>query len=373
MFILSLSVFLIFTGTGAIQPYITPYLKDNLLLSSIKSSLVLTGVYLAMSITRIWTGHIVHRIGLYLTTFIGALTYVAFPFILSSTNLFPLLLLDAMLWGMGAAMFWTGIDSRTLNISSSARYGRSTGTVRLSTQIGLLIGFFTLGYILSNYGYRAFFRFTITVAFLGAMATLLVSREKRLLYPKLQLKEVFASMVCRKAWLISLFLFVSSFSYGIVLNLLNFFIKANFGAEILNRTLIFFYLSAGILGFTGGALSDRIGREKTLSFAFLAGFIGLSISIFYKSIFSTCLTSFLLGMQFSMIPAVSLAWIGDITTPKRRPTVVAAISAWKDLGVALSIILCGLLSQWKVPFKLSLSIFALVFFSLFLVATLNRK
>ncbi|MCD6082868.1 hypothetical protein J7J59_01975, partial [Candidatus Aerophobetes bacterium] len=87
----------------------------------------------------------------------------------------------------------------------------------------------------------------------------------------------------------------------------------------------------------------------------------------------TCLTSFLLGIQFSVIPAVSLAWIGDITTPKRRPTVVAAISAWKDLGVALSIILCGLLSQWKVPFKLSLSIFALVFFSLFLVATLNRK
>ena len=137
--------------------------------------------------------------------------------------------------------------------------------------------------------------------------------------------------------------------------------------------LNFFYLSAGILGFTGGALSDRIGREKTLSFAFLAGFAGLAISIFYESIFSTCLTSFLLGMQFSMIPAVSLAWIEDITTLRKRPTVVAATSAWKDLGVALSLVLCGLLSQWKVPFKLSLTIFSLVFFSLFLVATLNRK
>jgi len=373
LFILSCAVFLIFMGTGSIQPYITPYLRDTLSLSSVKSSLILTGVYLTMSLTRVWTGRIVYHIGLYLATFIGALTYVIFPGILASVSIFSILQLDAIFWGMGAALFWTGIHSQVLNISSPTRYGRSTGTILLSTQIGLLIGFFTLGYILSKYGYFAFFRFTILATSLGAITTLLVSREKHFIFPKLQLREVFLSMVSKKAWLISLFLFVSSFSYGIILNLLNFFVNTNFGPAMMNKTLIFFYLSAGILGFMGGTLSDKIGRGKILSIAFLVGFLGSSISVFYRSIFAVSLTSFLLGIQFAVIPTVSMAWIGDITTVQRRPTVVAAISTWKDSGVAFSIILCGLLNQRKVSFKINLAIFAVIFFFLFIAAALNAN
>jgi len=45
---------------------------------------------------------------------------------------------------------------------------------------------------------------------------------------------------------------VSSFSYGLILNLLNFFVEKSFGLEMMSKTLIFFYLSAGIFSLLGG-------------------------------------------------------------------------------------------------------------------------
>ena len=370
--ILSGATFLIFMGAGALQPYISPYLRDIRGLSSIQASLILTTVYFTMAFSRIFTGSIVYYLSLYLTIFLGALTYTIFIVILGYTRYFSLWIIGSLLWGIGAAMFWTGISTQVLNKSSIAKYGTSTGVLRFFTQIGLLIGFFILGQFLTKYGYSSFFLFAVLVTTLGIAITLFVSRENYE-YPRLPVKEILFSMINKEAWLISLLLFVSSFSYGLILNLLNFFVKKSFGLEMMNKTLIFFYLSAGIFSLSGGIISDRIGRKRTLTFAFLIGVLGLVILLFWNNPLIVSLTSFFLGLEFAIVPTVSTAWIGDITTRRERPTVLGAISSWGNLGVAFSIIFGGLLIQWEVSFKRSFLIFAALFFFLSLLCGLRTS
>lgn len=368
--VLSFTVLFIFMGAGALQPYINPYLKNIKGLPSVQASLVLTTVYFIMAFSRVFTGYIVYHLGLYLTIFLGALTYVIFVIVLGYTSSFFVWIMGSFLWGIGAAMFWTGTSTQILNTSSTTKYGTSTGILRLFTQIGLLIGFFVLGQFLPKYGYSSLFLFAALVTILGVIITLFVSKGSYN-HLKLSIKEVLLSMVNREAWLISLFLFVSSFSYGLILNLLNFFVERSFGLKMMNKTLIFFYLSAGIFSLSGGIISDKIGRKKTITFAFLIGALGLIVPLYWNNPFVVALTSFFLGMEYATIATVSVAWIGDITAQEERPTVLGAISSWGNLGVAFSIIFGGFLAQWKVSFEASFLIFAALFLSLSLLCSLK--
>ena len=368
--VLSSTVLFIFMGAGALQPYINPYLKNIKGLSSVQASLVLTTVYFVMAFSRVFTGYIVYRLGLYLTIFLGALTYTIFVIVLGNTNSFFVWVMGSFFWGIGAAMFWTGTNTQILNASSITKYGTSTGILRLFTQIGLLIGFFVLGQLLPKYGYSSLFLFAGLVTSLGVITTLFVSKGSYN-HLKLSMREVLLSMVNRGAWLISLFLFVSSFSYGLILNLLNFFVERSFGLGMMNKTLIFFYLSAGIFSLLGGMISDKVGRKKTITFAFLIGALGLIVPLYWNNPFAVALTSFFLGMEYATVATVSIAWIGDITAQEERPTVLGAISSWGNLGVAFSIIFGGFLAQWKVSFEASFLIFAAFFLFLSLLCGLK--
>jgi len=196
--VLSSTVLFIFMGAGALQPYINPYLKNIKGLPSVQASLVLTTVYFIMAFSRVFTGYIVYHLGLYLTIFLGALTYVIFIIVLGYTESFFLWIMGSFLWGIGAAMFWTGINTQILNTSSTTKYGTSTGILRLFTQVGLLIGFFVLGQLLPKYGYSSLFLFAALVTILGLVITLFVSKGSYN-HLKLSMREVLFSMVNRGA------------------------------------------------------------------------------------------------------------------------------------------------------------------------------
>ncbi|MCK4245323.1 MAG: MFS transporter, partial [Candidatus Omnitrophica bacterium] len=364
--ILSFSFFFVFLGAGSLQPYLNPYLKETCNLSFLQTSLILTLVYLMMGITRFFVGYLVSIFGLYFSLIFGAITYSLFVIVMGyCTMFFPFLLFASLLWGMGAALFWTGSESHILNTTPVEKYGAAIGTLRLFTHLGLIAGFFLLGQALLNYGYSGLFYLATGATALGSLAVLFIAKEN-ISYPKLHLKRIFELMRALK--LISLSLFVAGFAYGIILNLLNFFVKDNFGMRMLNRTLIFYYFSAGIFSLLGGFISDRIGRSITFTFAFLAGTLGLAVLFLFKNIWGVFLCSFLLGMQFGTILTVAAAWLGDMVASEERPTALGLLFSWASLGVAFSIILSGLLSQGGIPFDKVLLTFAAIFFLLFLLS-----
>ncbi|MFA5392830.1 MAG: MFS transporter [Candidatus Ratteibacteria bacterium] len=137
-----------------------------------------------------------------------------------------------------------------------------------------------------------------------------------------------------------------------------------FGRAWINKTLIFFYFFAGSFSYLGGAFSDRFGRKNGFLAAFTSGFLGIIILAFWPTLLNIVLASVLLGVVFGMVPTVTVGLIGDRIKPKDRALTLAAFFFWRDIGIAGSIFLGGVLLQSSPSYKNVLLPFAVLFLGL---------
>ena len=330
-------IFFLFLGTGSVQPYINPYLKDILKLPYLKFSSILAVVYFSMSFSRIIIPQILKKIGLKKGIILGSFSYFLFGFIFFLTKNYICFLFASIFWGIGAATFWTSYLTFLLKIVPEEKYGVENGIVRIFLQTGLVCGFLFLGQVLIFSGYKQIFLFASIFSFCSFFIShFLKEKKKDFTIPSFS-KFIFSN----KLFHFSIAMFIASIGYGIVLNFMNHYIIENFGKNFLNKTLVFFYISAGTLGYVGGKFIDKTGENKICSlFFFLSGFILVLFSIF-PSLPMVVFSLLLLGGLFEIVPIASTVRIGKIILTEEKSSALAAIFFWRDIGIASGIKFLG--------------------------------
>ena len=338
-YLLWFTFFFVFLGTGSSQPYISPYLKQVLGFSYFKYSSVLAVIYFSMCIGRIFAPKILKLVGLKKGIILGSFSYGIFALIFVLTGKYVNFILAGIFWGLGASIFWTAAITLILQMVSSKRYGVENGILRVFVQAGLIIGFLILGQILVKGGYKTLFLSASIFSFAGFLISVFLKETKHFSSSS---PTSFSNFVFSKNLLVfSSGLLVAALGYGMVLNYINHYIVENFGEIFLNRTIISFYFSAGLLSFMGGYLIDKFGEYiNCIVFFFLAG-VTLIIFSICPSLSMAIFSLFLLGGLFQITPIAATVRVGKIVSEEKRSSAISAVFLWRDFGIGTSILCLG--------------------------------
>ena len=331
-----------FLGAGAAQPFVIDFLHDGKGLPMNQASLVLATVYFTFVVFRFFIGFLIDLLGLHLAKIIGIATYAVFPFLIYRTDSFPALLAAGVLWGIGAPLLWTSAMVQVMNTSSPTRFAGSTGIVRGGAMIGHLFGLYLLSLVYRTRGYESVF---LLAAALGVAAVLamVLSPNRPVERKKPQLRTFFRIMRSHQTKAVAAMLLCSGLGYGVVLNGLKAHIEATCGPEWLEDIMPFFFVAAIVACFLGGRICDLTGRWPTFGWAFALGAAGMWIGGACTHPVLLMGAMVLVGIQNAVVPLAALGWIGDVTSPEDRPSVMGYILCFRELGVAIAILIGGVL------------------------------
>ena len=351
LYLLSATFFFIFMGAGAQQAYLVPYLRDVTTWSRLHCSTVIASVYLSMVVFRLLNLRLFSRWSDRRFTIVGSISYLLFTlamWLVGHVPSYPLAVAAAWLWGMGAAMMWTGTAMQTLAIADEAggRHGTSMGILYSSTHAGWLTGAVVLGLV-----YKSLPPGRGPLLYLLAAGITLVGNALACFLPATgrAVRELptFAAIIevmsRGRARIASALQFLSALSYGLILGLFSDFIKEAYGAEWIWISVALYPATRMVMSFVGGHLADRLGHSLVLSGGFAAGALGLLVTVVWRSPYAVIVTGLTLGLLSSTVPVVASAIVGDAADKRRRPLAHAVLFSWRDLGVVTAAVGANLL------------------------------
>jgi MFS family permease len=409
-FAIPMTFFFLFFGIGAIQPFVVPYLRNNLGMSALKASSIIGVLYLVFGIARFFTRYLIRLIEKRNTIILGAAGYLCLPISLSVGSSYAVYMLGAALMGMGAALVWTASSVQVLDTAEAChserseesryatdetlrfaqgdrgeksprgaqgdrrqgkRYGAASGVMYFFVQAGISLGTIQGGLIASWSGakggagnYLGIFKVSSLVGVLAILSAFLVPQVRSKFVDDRwsvafrffgKLSNLFPPAV----------LAISFCTYGIMLTMFNQYAATTFGPKWLTAFHTCYLLTGMATAYVGGGLSDRIGRTQVIALSLLAVTAGLAIFGLVKTAPLFILGATLVGCS-GAIPTVALAWVGDNSTEAERPTVHACVFAWRDFGF-VGVTYLGVLLQGQ---NLALQSCFLVFAGVFLASAL---
>jgi len=216
-------------------------------------------------------------------------------------------------------------------------------------------------------GFFIYSFFASISAFCGFLSSLFISEGKK--EKKISLLSFSFS---KKLGIFAIGLFIGAIGYSVILNLLNHFIVENFGKSILNKTIVFFYISAGILSIIGGKIIDKTGEYPTCIIFFLLSSLFLFLFSKFQNLFLTVISTLSLGGLFQIVPIAASVRIGKLFPEEERSRKIASLFLWRDFGIGSGIIFLGLL---KIKFSYTLIFYSIsiLFFLVFLLFLFSWK
>lgn len=357
LILLSVAFFFVFMGSS-FQQFFIPYLQETTDWSIMKSSVILMVVYTTFLFWRIFVNYSIKLLGDYLTLVLGSLTYSGFVLTLYITKQYYVLIIAALIWGWGAAALWITSSTQVLDASKKSRYGIASGIFYCATHLGFAVGIVLLGGIGQ--------RFNGDYAMLSAFSAIIAGNLILLFVPKSKVERnfdvriAFSMMLNTKVKIVSFFLFASSLGFGLMLGAFTNVAKDH-GFAYLASAAVFAPLARAGLSLLGGAISDKLGRGKTLFLSFLISFLGLASASIRSNIATLGFSAFSLGVLGGLVPVSAMAIIGDSVTTERRHLAFSATFVWRDLGVVISLFLGQYLSMVFGGVKTTFIIFAGIF------------
>jgi len=264
------------------------------------------------------------------------------------------------------------------------------------THLGFAAGILAYGGILEYYSSTKLahahdVRLIVTAMAMVIGTSIMFILPKHKIKREANLRQIFAFMKIPKFAIASFLQFASALGFGILLGLFSDYIKEEYGSAYLSITshlrmqcsscamllvcnaprvqcsedAMLLVCNAprvrAFLSFGGGALSDRLGRGKTLFISFVIGAVGLLIAGFWQSLTAAALAAFSLGFQGGLVPPISMAIIGEETKSQRRHLALGAVFFWRDLGVVLALLLGPSLKLMLKSFQSTFGIFSIIF------------
>lgn len=333
--ILSIAFFFMFLGSS-FQQFLVPYLQETTDWGTMKCSTILMMVYGAFLIWRVFVVYSIPFLGDYLSIFLGSLTYTGFVTTLYLTKQYPILMLAAFVWGWGAASMWIVSSTQVLDAAKESRYGMASGIFYAATHAGFALGVLILGWMGTGFGNKMILVSAIASMFIGNMVMLMVPKKR--VQRETNIKTIFSMMKTVKVRIVGFFLFASSLGFGFLLGAFTGMAKEHDMAYLANSAF-FFPFARFLLSFTGGLISDKLGRAMTLFLSFIISAFGLMLAGIWTNILTAAFSAFSLGLQGGLVPVAANAIIGDSTPTERRHLAFGALFVWRDLGVAFSLFL----------------------------------
>ena len=368
LMILAAAFSFVFMGPAAIQPYMVELVGKR------EGAIVLGAVYLSFLVFRLLVPWTIQVLSDYWSVIAGMATYVLFAVVVRQTTSMAWLIPMACVWGWGAASMWTATQSQILDATERYGYGKASGFLYMCTLGGQAIGALLLGGVLKEHGARVMLTVAPALGVAGCVIALCAPRRRTAREPY-HLGNILKLTVSGKAIVVGAFLFCSSLGYGILLGPVMTQVKDGIGLDRLGWLPVWlavgivpfaFYGAKSALSYTGGALSDRLGRERILMYGFFFCAAGLMIGAGWNSIMALVVCSLVLGLQSALVPTASMAMVGDTADPSRRQMALAAVFVWRDLGVVVGVVGGQLLhlrltNPEQPQMKLSFLAFAMIF------------
>ncbi len=337
--------YFIFAGAGAQQLYLVPYLQQVTPWSSLSCVVLLAVVYTTMMVFRVGNVHLLQSWPDWKWTAVGTVTYFLFPagmFVVAYLPSYWLALGFAVLWGWGAATLWGGTTMQTLALTEGRkdRYGTGMGLLYAGTHAGWFSGVIILGLVFARYNTHPQLTYLvaagITLVALLLLFGLPQSTEATIAPPSgTRLRRIIAQP---KA-IISMFLLGSSaLAFGLMLGTFADYVKAQYGAEYVWITGMFYPGILIGLSFVSGWLSDLGGRAPVLSASFILAAAGCALAVLWHSPIALATAAAFWGLLNGAVPVISAALVGDSAERRRRPLAYGALFASRDLGAVLGLV-----------------------------------
>lgn len=359
--VLSAAFLFIFMGTGALQQLLIPYLEQTTAWGAMRASLVLATVYLSFVLWRLFGGYSIRALGDYRAIVVGATMYTLFA---AAVLVYPrlwALLLAAFAWAWGAALLWITGSAHVLDASQREHYGRSAGIFYAATHVGFVIGLTVLGLLLREFGGRGMLLGAVAMTAVGNVICLFVPRRD---FPRdlPSFPAVLRLALGRAGRIVAVIQFAAATGYGLLLGVFASSIQHDYGIRFVAAITLAFYLVRAAVSPFAGALSDRFGRARVLAGGFALSGAALLIPVAVPSAGSLAFAAAVLGGLTATVLAGVLAFVGDTADSTSRQAMVAGMYVWRDLGVAVTILLGQYLRVLFGGFQAAFLLFALLFF-----------
>lgn len=330
---LSLSFFLVFMGAGAFQQYLIRYLQGATGRAPTECSWVLATVYLSFLVWRLFAPHTIRWLGDRRAVLLGQLTYTLFVAFAAWAHHYWILIGAAVLWGWGASAMWIASSTQVLDSSARTRYGTASGVFYAATHLGQWLGVALLGGVLARYGWGGLLGVALAASLAGNLVALAVP-QRHVPREVPRLGRVFGMLRSRESKLLAAILFISSFGFGLLLSGFATLLTPGSVAWVTSG----FYGGRLVASWFGGAVSDRLGRQRVLVWGLGLAAAGMLVGLNTHSPWALFAAALSLGVQTGTVPVAAMALIGDMVDPRKRHLAFGAIYVWRDLGVAVAIL-----------------------------------
>jgi len=329
LLILGVSLCFTFMGPACLQPFLVKFIGAGY------AKLFLIFLYSSFLIFRITIPVTMQRLSDHWTLILGACTYTLFAVLLALTRNPVLLCCMAVLWGWGAAAMWTACTVRIVDVSERYGYGSASGIVFMTMLTGQAFGSLLLGSIASGEDPSNAAWVATGIGSVGLLATFFLPRRS-IKRERSNPAHVLRTAFSRKSLFIGLLMMCSSMSYGLLLGPVQQTVSGYLRAAWLGVVPAAFYMTKAILSYTGGRLSDRVGRTAVIRYGFLVGGCGLLLGASWWTGISMVLCSLTLASQNALVPVAAIGFLGDTSTAERRPVDMAAMFVWRELGMVIA-------------------------------------
>jgi len=295
----------------SLLPAIYPTLKDQFHLSFAQIGLVTLAFQCTASLFQPVVGYFADLRPMPYSLAIGMVSTLGGLLVLAIAPSYPVLLVSAMMIGLGSAVFHPE-SSRVARMASGGRYGLAQSVFQVGGNIGGAISPLTAALLVATYGQRSI----VWYAGLALLAIVLLFnvgtwyKHHGLARIKLHQASRDSGLSQRKillAMAILLLLMFSKFIYlACIGSYYTFYLMHAFGMSVQSAQVhLFYFLVALAVGtLLGGPLGDRIGRKYVIWFSIL-GMLPFTLMLPYVNLFWTGILSAIIGLVMaSAFPAI---------------------------------------------------------------------
>lgn len=370
-FLLCASSFLFFSSFNMIIPELPAYLSS--LGGEDYKGLIIALFTLSAGLSRPFSGKLADKIGRIPVMMVGATVCFVVGLLYPLLTFVSGFLFLRFAHGFSAGFTPTGASAYVADIVPFQKRGEAMGIQSLFGSLGMAAGPAVGGWIASIWSINTVF---YCAAFTAIFSILILLKLKETLQEK---ESISLSMfklnrheiIEKRVLLPSIILFLSVFSFGVVLTIIPDF-STYLGIK--NKGLFFAVFTISSLGIRliAGKTSDRYGRVVVLRAAVVCMMLAM-VAVAYAESKAVLLSSgVLFGAAVGMYSPTTTAWVVDLSLDKFRGRALATMYIFLESGIGVGAVISGWLyannpENFRLVFLASGGVAFLAFLILFFI------